>query len=164
MSEGRPRFAVFLAIALVAGAAHAQTVGAVHGKVVDQNGRAVENAEVELLPGSRRAITLDDGRFAITNVRRGVYVLTAHRIGYEPTEVAVAVGDTTVVLTVTLVAIPAELDTIRIREKSLGIQYSAVVLDQNDVPVADAEVAAMGINGQFRTDELGRFTVPKLAR
>src|ERR1039457_2124436 len=116
MSEGRPRFAVFLAIALVAGAAHAQTVGAVHGKVVDQNGRAVENAEVELLPGSRRAITLDDGRFEITNIRHGVYVLSARRVGYEPIDVNVAVRDSSVTFTVTLVAIPTQLEAIHVRE------------------------------------------------
>ena len=99
--------------ALVGHALQAQAVGDVRGKVVDQNGRPVENADVELQPGSLHAITLDDGRFAITNVRLGVYVLSARRIGYEPTDVNVAVrGDSTVTFTITLVVIPEECQSI----------------------------------------------------
>jgi hypothetical protein len=156
--------AALLGAALVAVSAHAQTGGVIHGKVVDQNGRAVENAEVELLPGSRRAITLDDGRFEITNIRHGVYVLSARRVGYEPIDVNVAVRDSSVTFTVTLVAIPTQLEAIHVREKSQGIQYAGVVLDQFDVPVAGAEVVAIGINSQLKTDDMGRFTVPKLAQ
>lgn len=158
------RLGVLLIGTIVGHALHAQTIGAVRGKVVDENGRAVENAQVELSPGSRRAITLDDGRFAITNIRAGVYVLSVHRIGYEPARMSVGVRDSTATITVWLVAIPTQLDSIRIVEKSLGIRYSAVVLDQNDVPVVGAEVVAMGINDKLKTDSLGRFTVPKLGR
>jgi hypothetical protein len=158
------RVAVLLFGALVGRAVHAQGVGEVRGKVVDQNGHAVENAQIELLPGSRRATTLDDGGFAITNVRQGVYVLSARRVGYEPTDVNVAVRDSSVTFTVTLVAIPTQLEAIHVREKSQGIQYSGVVLDQFDVPVTGAEVVAIGINSQLKTDGMGRFTVPKLAQ
>ncbi len=159
------RFAALLLAAIAARSVHAQGNGEIRGRVVDQNGRAVENAQVELLPGSRRTIALDDGRFTIAGVRRGTYVLSARRIGYEPTDVNAAVGsDSTVAVTITLVAIPAQLDAIHIRETALGFEYSGVVFDQYDLPVADAEVVAMGINNQLRTDEQGRFTVPKLAR
>jgi hypothetical protein len=159
------RVAVLLIGAVVGHALQAQAVGELRGKVVDQAGRAIENAEVELLPGSLHAITLDDGRFAISNVRVGVYVLSARRIGYEPTDVNVAVsGDSTVTFTITLVTISAQLDAIHIREKAGEIQYSGVVLDQFDVPVAEAEVVAVGINSQLKTDGMGRFTVPKLGK
>ncbi|HEV8409160.1 MAG TPA: carboxypeptidase regulatory-like domain-containing protein, partial [Gemmatimonadaceae bacterium] len=145
-------------------AAYAQAAGDVRGKVVDQTGAAVENADVELQPGSLRATTLDDGKFAITNVPRGVYVLSARRIGYEPTDVNIAVGDSSATFTITLAPIAKQLDAIHIREKLEGIQYLGVVLDQFDVPVTDAEVVAMGINNQLKTDGRGRFTVPKLAK
>jgi hypothetical protein len=153
---------VAIAALILAPPASGQTVGAVRGKVVDQDGRAVENAVVELQGGSRRAITLDDGRFAITNLPEGVYTLAVRRIGYEPATMRVGVRDSTATVTIWLVAIPAQLDAIRIREKSLGLHYSAVVLDQNSVPVAGAEVDAIGVNDQLVTDSLGRFTVPKL--
>ncbi len=156
---------------LVAGAlliatthASAQTVGAIRGKVVDQDGRAVENAAVELVAGTRRAITLDDGRFAISNIPEGVYTLSVRRIGYEPATMRVGVRDSTSTVTVWLVAIPAQLDAIRIREKSLGIHYSGLVLDQNNVPVAGAEVSAIGVNDKLVTDSLGHFTVPNIDR
>jgi hypothetical protein len=151
-----------IAALIIAPPASAQTVGAVRGKVVDQDGRAVENAVVELQGGSRRAMTLDDGRFAITNLPDGVYTLGVRRIGYEPATMRVGVRDSTAAVTIWLVAIPAQLDAIRIREKSLGLHYSAVVLDQNSVPVAGAEVDAIGVNDQLVTDSLGRVTVPKL--
>jgi len=158
------RFAILLIGSVVGSMLRAQAAGAIHGKVVDQSGRAIENAQVELLPGSRRAITVDDGRFAIADVRPGVYVLSARRIGYEPIDVNVAIGDSSMTFTITLIEIPTQLDAIRIREKSAGIQYSGVVLDQFDVPVAGAEVVAIGINSQLRTDDMGRFIVPKLGR
>lgn len=142
----------------------AQAVSGVRGTAVDQDGRAVENAEVELQPGSRRTITLDGGGFAIADIPQGVYVLSARRIGYAPTAVNVAVADSATTVTITLVAIPAQLDAIHIREQSAGIQYSGVVLDQFDVPVAGAEVVAMGIDSQLKTDDVGRFTVSKLAK
>ena len=158
------RFAVLLLGVVFTRAAQAQALGEVRGKVVDQTGRAIENAEIELLPGERRAVTLDDGRFAITDVRQGVYILSARRIGYEPVDVNVAVRDSAMTFTITLVVIPTQLDAIRIREKAEGIRYSGVVLDQFDVPVANAEIVAMGINNQITTDGMGRFSVPKLAQ
>ena len=169
MTGRRARFAVLLAAALVAGglvgdAAHAQTVVAIHGKVLDQNGRAVESAQVALSPGDRRALSLDDGSFEIPGLRSGEYVLSARRIGYQPASRTVTLRDSAVAVTITLVAIPAQLDSIHIREKLSGIRYSAVVLDQNDAPVAGAEVVAIGVNSNLTTDSLGRFTVPDLSR
>jgi hypothetical protein len=158
------RFAVLVIGTIVGHAIQAQSAGAVRGKVVDENGSAIENARVELLPDSRSAITLDDGRFAIVGVRLGTYVLSVRRIGYVPATRSVAVRDSTPTVTIRLVAIPEQLDSIRILEKSAGIRYSAVVLDQNDVPVVGAEVVAMGIDNKLETDSLGRFTVPQLAR
>jgi len=154
------------ATALLMTAAHAsaQTIGGIRGTVVDQSGRAVENAQVVLTPGSRSAITLDDGRFAITNIPEGVYTLAVRRIGYEPATMRVGVRDSTSAVTIWLTASPTQLDAVRIQEKSLGVYYSAVVLDQHNVPVVGAEVVAIGINGKLKTDSLGRFTVPQLGR
>ncbi|MGH7655911.1 MAG: carboxypeptidase regulatory-like domain-containing protein [Gemmatimonadaceae bacterium] len=154
------------ASALLATATHAraQTVGAIHGTVVDQSGHPVENAQVALVPGSRSAITLDDGRFAILNIPGGVYTISVRRIGYEPGTLRVGVRDSTATVTVWLTANAAQLAAIRIQEKSTGLRYSAVVLDQNNIPVVGAEVAAMGVDDQLRTDSLGRFTVSRLDR
>jgi hypothetical protein len=143
--------------------ARAQT-GAIHGTVVDQNGRAVESAQISLAPSDRRALSFEDGTFDIPGLKPGDYVLSARRIGYQPASRTISLRDSTATVTITLVAIPAQLDAIHVREKLSGIRYSAVVLDQNDLPVADAEVIAIGINSNLRTDSLGRFTVPGLGR
>lgn len=150
------------ALLVAATSARAQTIGAVRGTVVDRAGHAVENATVVLTPGSRSAVTLDDGRFTIPSIPEGVYTLAVRRIGYEPATMRVGVRDSIATVKVWLTANPAQLDAIRIREKSLGIHYSAVVLDQNNVPVVGAEVVAMGISGKLNTDSLGRFTVPNI--
>lgn len=158
------KIAVLLGAALIAVSARAQTGASIHGKVVDQNGRAVESAQILLTPGDRRALSFDDGTFDIPGLKAGDYVLSARRIGYQPASRSVTLRDSTVALTITLVAIPAQLDSIHIREKLSGIRYSAVVLDQNDAPIAGAEVVAMGINSNLTTDSLGRFMVPRLSR
>ncbi len=159
------RFPALLLAALVGRALQAQAVGDIRGRVVDQStGRAIENADVDVEPGEHRVTTLDDGAFAIVSILRGVYVLSVRRVGYEPIDVNVQVGDSATTYTIKLIPIAAQLEAIRIREKSAGIQYSGVVLDQFDVPVADAEVVAVGINSQLKTDDLGRFAVPKLGK
>jgi hypothetical protein len=158
------RFATVIGFTLIAHVVHAQGSAAIHGTVVDQNGQPVVGAQIGLTPGARRAISFDDGSFEIPELKPGAYVLSARRIGYSPASVSVTLRDSTVTVTITLVAIPLQLDSIRIREKSSGIRYSAVVLDQNDVPVTGAEVVAIGINSNLKTDSLGRFTVPKLSR
>lgn len=159
-----PGIAALLGVALVAVSARAQTGAGIHGKVVDQNGRSVESAQIVLTPGNRRALSLDDGIFEIPGLTPGEYVLSARRIGYQPASRSVTLRDSTAAVTITLVAIPAQLDSIHIREKVSGIRYSAVVLDQNDVPVSDAEVIAVGVNSNLRTDSLGRFAVSGLTR
>jgi hypothetical protein len=166
-SASQPRsllLGVLLTSAVAAHAAQAQNTGTVRGRVVDQNGRGIENAQIELTPTARRTTTLDDGRFTIANVRGGVYVLSVRRIGYEAAEMSFAVADSVVPLTVTLVAVPEQLDAIHVREKAEGIRYSAVVLDQFDQPVADAQIDAMGVTRELRTDLYGRFTVARLER
>lgn len=156
--------AAVLGAALTTGVAQAQTAGIIRGRVIDQDGRPVESAQLVLSPGARRAISFEDGTFEILDLASGDYTLSAHRIGYQPASVNVALRASALALTITLVAIPAQLDSVRVREKASGIRYSAVVLDQNDVPVQGAEVVAMGVKSNLLTDSLGRFTVPGLSR
>jgi hypothetical protein len=155
---------LLLIATLIAAGAHAQTAGSIRGKIVDQNGRPIESAQVVLAPGQRGAISFDDGSFVINGLTRGDYMLSARRIGYQPASIKVMLRDSAVTVNVTLVANVAQLDSIRIREKAAGIRYSAVVLDQNDAPVAGAEVMAVGLGRDITTDSLGRFTVPGLSR
>jgi hypothetical protein len=162
--KARARFVAVMAVALVSASARAQAPGSIEGKVLDRDGHPVDGAQVTLSPGMQRAISGDDGVFAFPGLKSGAYVLSARRIGFQPGTANVEVRDTVVKITISLTAIPLQLDSIRIREKSSGLRYSAVVLDQNDQPVTGAEVMAAGINNTLVTDSLGRFLVPKLGR
>ncbi len=158
------RLATALAACVAAASARAQDSLTIHGKVVDQSGHPVVSAQITLAPGLRRATSFDEGNFEIRGVRTGTYTITARRIGYQAGSVSVFVRDSVTSVTVTLMAIPRELDSVRIREKASGLRYSAMVLDQNDQPVRDAEVVAVGVRGTMTTDSVGRFSVPGLDR
>jgi hypothetical protein len=144
--------------------AQAQNSVIIRGRVVDPAGHAVESAQITITPGAHRAMSFDNGEFDVPGLNAGVYSVTARRIGYQSTTVSVLAKDSITRVTVTLVPVPRELDSVRIREKVSGLRYSALVLDQNDQPVTDAEVVPVGTTGHLKTDSLGRFSVPGLSR
>jgi hypothetical protein len=153
---------LFALAASAPSATTAQSPGEINGRVVDQSGRAVDGAQIALSPGERRAVSLEDGSFVIPGLARGDYKVSARRIGYQPASASVDVRDKPVKVTITLVPIPRVLDSIRVTAKESGVRYSAVVLDQNDLPVTGAEVVAEGIDNGIVTDSLGEFMVPHI--
>lgn len=171
MSTGRVlRAALWLMTALGAPAAlafgqtQAQPTIRIRGRALDPAGHPVENVQVTLTPGPRRVVSFDNGDFDIPGLAVGTYTLTARRIGYQSASVSVFARDSITRVTITLVPIPRELDSIRIREKASGLRYAAVVLDQNDQPVTNAEVVVPGARRSITTDSLGRFSVSGLGR
>lgn len=72
--------------ALLAGAAAAQSGGAITGAVRDSTGRPMAETDVVLVPAGRRARTDSLGRFEFRSLDDGQYVLRARRLGYLPTE------------------------------------------------------------------------------
>lgn len=153
------------AIALAAASGHAQATGAISGKVVDQDGRAIDGVQLALSPGATRALSQSDGAFFFLSLSRGTYTVSARRIGYRATSATVEVRDsTTATLKLSLAAIPRELDSVRIRERAFGLRFSAVVLDEFDQPVAGAQVMAIGASDTLMTDSTGRFSVGRLSR
>ncbi len=158
--------AVLTAAAFFASTAQAQEKfpGAIHGKVVDQNGDLVVGAQITLMPSGRHVISFDDGGFDFHNVKPGEYTLSARRIGYDPASAVFTVRDSTLFVAIALVSLPQQLESMRITEKASGLRFNAVVIDQNQEPVRNAEVMAAGIDNKIKTDSLGRFYVPKLGR
>ncbi len=147
-----------------AAAQQPSTRGAIHGRVVDQDGRPIVGAQITVMPGERHVVSDDDGLVEIVNLARATYTLFARRIGYQATSVQVAVRDSLVQTEIRMTGIPRQLDSIRVREKSSGLTFSAVVLDFNNLPVAGAEVVAMGVTNKIVTDSLGRFSVDRLSQ
>ena len=71
--------------------AEAQTMARVRGEVTDEWGNAIEGAQVigrREGADPRTTNTNDDGRFNLTNLVSGDYVLEFHAAGYTPTGVA----------------------------------------------------------------------------
>ena len=157
---------VAVVVVALGGSASAQTQASarIRGRAVDPAGHPIENVQVTLAPGARRAVGFDNGDFDFTGLAVGTYTLTARRIGYQVGTISVFARDSITRVTIMLVPIPRELDSIRIRERQSGLRYTAVVLDQNDRPVTDAEVVAVGARRNITTDSLGRFSVAGLAR
>jgi hypothetical protein len=149
---------------LLAAVAMGQTSGSISGRVVDESAHPIAGAQVELRPGSRRTVSDDDGRFTYRNVAPGAYAMDVRRIGYQARSMPVDVRSTDVSATITLVAIPQLLDSVRIRERDSRLRYSATVLDETGAPVPDVAVVVAGIDNKLRTDSSGHFVIPKMVR
>lgn len=132
----------------------------VAGRVIDETGRAVPGAKVELAPENRfevrqyQDVTGDDGRFRLSPVLAGKYRLKAGADGFTDTEhpatIAVA-GEPVSNLDLTL-------------EKGAVVSGNILGLSAEDLP--HVEVEARGDNGQTVpawTDGRGRYEIRSLA-
>jgi hypothetical protein len=151
--------------ALIAGAsARAQATGEIRARVLDEAGAPVVDAQVELTPGARRALSDEDGAFVFTQVAAGSYTLQIRRIGYQPQSVKVDVGArATSSPAIAMVAIPRVLDSIRVFEKANGLRYTGTVIDERSAPVEGAVVMVAGKARELRTDANGHFSVEGFA-
>jgi hypothetical protein len=152
---------ITIAAALIPPGARGQAAGDIIGRVVDERGRPVVNTRLELLPGSLRVTSEDDGHFAFRGVAPGKYGLVARRIGYQALTTQLEVTASGATPTIVLVAIPRVLDSVRIVERGAVNRYSALVLDNAGAPVPDVSVTVEGVSNTLHTDSLGRFVVPK---
>jgi hypothetical protein len=154
-----------VAVMCAISSARAQGTGEIRTRVLDETGAPVTDAQVELNPGSRRALSEDDGGFIFTQVRAGSYTLQIRRIGYQPQTVKVEVGaNATASPAITLVAIPRVLDSIRVFEKANGLRYTGTVLDERSAPIEGAIVMVPGKSRELRTDAGGHFSVEGFGR
>lgn len=93
--------------------------GVIDGLVSDTNLVALADASVSILGSGVRVATGANGRFRITGLRTGNYILAVQRIGYVP--IAVAIGATegdTLRPSFTLQRIATALDTMIVTAKS----------------------------------------------
>ncbi|NUQ13286.1 MAG: carboxypeptidase regulatory-like domain-containing protein [Gemmatimonadaceae bacterium] len=160
--RAKPAVAVLLGVIGMTTSVSADAQTTLRGRVIDQNQRPVSFAQVELVGGDRRVVADERGDFSIGAPAPGRYELRVRRIGYEPAHVAVRVPFDEPSLTVTLVALPRLLDSVRIRERGPIVRYTGVVLDDFDQPVVNARVIAAGASDLgVRTDSSGHFRLAK---
>jgi len=140
----------------------AQGPNTLRGRVIDETSRPVSFAQIAVLPGDRRIVTDQNGDFSIAGLTDGQYELRVRRIGYAPGTVQVRIPGEQRSVTITLIPLPRVLDSVRIRERSLILRYTGIVLDDLNEPVVGAEVIAAGASDlDVRTDSAGHFRLAK---
>jgi hypothetical protein len=99
--------------------AQRQGYGVIDGMVTDTGFVPIQGAEIGVLRTSLKIATGAQGRFRITDVQMGTYILTVRRFGYSPVASVISVnaGDT-LRLTYSLQSLRrGALDTVRVTER-----------------------------------------------
>ncbi len=93
--------------------------GVIDGVVSDSSLRPIAGAEIGILRTAVKLTTNDQGRFRITDVQGGTYILMLRRFGYSPiaSVVSVAPGDTLRVTYALQRVTAGKLDTVRVTER-----------------------------------------------
>ena len=117
-------------------------VGTIDGIVSDSNLVPIHAAFVSVLGTNIRVGTGPNGRFRITKVPAGQYLIIVKRVGYHPTSAVVEVpaGDTAR-LAYTLNELSQALDAVVVTEKSLSVR------------MLEFEMRRKAGSGQFMTQE-----------
>ena len=108
-------------VAPIDGAAQRLTHSTVAGLVTTRTGEPIAGAQIELegLPGSASSDSL--GRFRLTRVPPGTYILAARRVGYAPTRQPVSLRDgETAAVTIVLAETALRLETVRVTADVVG--------------------------------------------
>ena len=151
--------AVVAALCFLPAVASAQITTA-GGVVVDSvTGQPISGALVSLTGNgfAQSVASRDDGSFRFTKVTPGTYTLAARRLGFAPLEMPIPIEENGVRIKVSLVRITA-LDTVRARPGTgIGGQVGTLKTLR---PLANAEIAIVGVGVRAKTDSVGRFYVP----
>jgi hypothetical protein len=99
--------------------------GTIDGIVSDTNLTPLHAAFVSIVGTSLRVGTGPNGRFRITNIKPGQYLLIVKRVGYRPTSGVVEVpAADTLRLSYTLEPVPVSLPTVTVAEKPFSLRTS----------------------------------------
>jgi hypothetical protein len=130
--SARNRWTIAVVVLLVLvpqlGNAQARVTGVVRG---NGNGDNVANAQVQIVDRRLRTLSGDDGRFVFESVPPGTHTLRVARIGYAPTELELAVNDTTAVeLIVDMEPVALRLSEIVVTPGHFGVMETEVVAER----------------------------------
>lgn len=102
-----------------------RNLGTIDGVVSDTNLTPLHAAFVSIVGTSLRVGTGPNGRFRITNVKPGQYLLIVKRVGYRPTSGVVEVpASDTLRLSYMLEPVPVNLPTVTVSEKPFSLRMS----------------------------------------
>ena len=101
--------------------AQVSTQATVTGRVTSRAGEPIAGAQIELegLSGSASSDSL--GRFRLTSIPPGTYILAARRLGYAPTRQPISLRDgETAAVTIVLAETALRLETVRVTADAVG--------------------------------------------
>jgi hypothetical protein len=102
-----------------------RTLGTIDGIVSDTNLTPLRAAFVSIVGTSLRVGTGPNGRFRITNIRPGQYLIIVKRVGYRPTSGVFEVpASDTLRLAYTLEPVTVTLPTVTVAEKPFSLRMS----------------------------------------
>ncbi|HVZ48123.1 MAG TPA: carboxypeptidase-like regulatory domain-containing protein, partial [Gemmatimonadaceae bacterium] len=133
----------------------AQVTADISVRVVDRGGQAVVGAHIVVDSGVRIGQSDVDGGLVFRQLALGEHVISATRIGYAPARVPVEVDGNDNHVLIVMLPIARVLDSVRIVERSVGLAWSVVLLDQFRQPVTGAQVGAIGTAETTQTDSAG---------
>lgn len=109
-----------VALAQQPGAAATPLTGAVDGVVTDTALRPLGGATISILGSRVRVVTSDNGRFRMSDLPAGQYIVVANRIGFEPVSerLRVSAADTTRI-TFELDRVASALDTVVVKGSAI---------------------------------------------
>ena len=132
-------------------------MGALAGKVTDQNGRALAGADIVVQGTALRVKSRNDGSFTLPGIPVGDYDILFRKLGYDPAEFTLnVVPGQQLSVQVKLGQLGQRLDTVTITAEVFN-EVSGMVTDSSDRPLEGADVVIDGSTYRFRTRADGRF-------
>ncbi|ACU05307.1 TonB-dependent receptor [Pedobacter heparinus] len=139
--------AVIISVAGISVPAHAQTVGNIRGKVIDEQGGALPGASVKIKGTNKGVSSSTTGDFQLNDLQPGNYVVTVFYMGYSPVETNVELkAGQTLVQNIRLVASSVALK---------GVTVSGVIEGQQKA--LNQQRNADNIKQVISADLMGRF-------
>lgn len=139
--------AVIISAAGISVPAHAQTVGNIRGKVIDEQGGALPGASVKIKGTNKGVSSSTTGDFQLNDLQPGSYVITVFYMGYSPVETNVELkAGQTLVQNIRLVTSSVALK---------GVTVSGVIEGQQKA--LNQQKNADNIKQVISADLMGRF-------
>lgn len=106
-----------------------------------------------------QVLTLSNGGFTLNKLVPGQYTILVRRLGYEPVEATLAVGEKLTRYDAVITPKPALLTFSQLAAGWTGV-VGLVGNAETMEPLADARITAMGSKETVTTDAQGRFAIP----
>lgn len=151
--------AALLAVPAIGGT---QGVATVRGRVTNEAGRGLEQAQVTLDPqGANRQVRTDrEGRFSFLGVPQGSHTLRVTWVGFSPEtkQFEMTGGDVTVDVTLRRLTM---LDTVAVTARRTGL-HGSVISKDSLLPVPGARIEILGARKADSSNSSGTFNFPDL--